>query len=395
MSYNAFSFKMPTRIHFGIGAIKQLGQIVADLGGKKIFLLTDGDIAKTPIIDAVKAALDGAGTDYILNTDAKPDPTIEQVDAMTKVFKASGADSIVSLGGGSPIDLAKAVAVLSTNEGSAKDYMFGGSKTVTNPAAPHVAIPTTAGTGSEVTGATVITDEENKIKLSITHDYVIPAAGLIDPELHIGMPKMITASTGLDALTHAIESYVSLNSEPISDAMGIAAIKLIGANLRTAVAQPTNLEARSNMAIASTIASVAFMNGGLGVIHGIAQSMGGLHHTPHGIANGLLLPYAMHRNYLGNFKKFTEIAVALGADVSGLSERDAAYEAVEMVFDLQEDVGVPATLPELANPVAEKDFEPIIEGTMAYRMLAINPVKLNAQDVRGILEHALNGRDYK
>jgi alcohol dehydrogenase class IV len=177
--------------------------------------------------------------------------------------------------------------------------------------------------------------------------------------------------------------------------MGIAAIKLIGANLRTAVAQPTNLEARSNMAIASTIASVAFMNGGLGVIHGIAQSMGGLHHTPHGIANGLLLPYALHRNYLGNFKKFTEIAVALGADVTGLSERDAAYEAVEMIFDLQEDVGVPTKLSELQHPVAEKDFEPIIEGTMAYRMLAINPVKLNAQDVRGILEHALNGRDYK
>jgi alcohol dehydrogenase class IV len=388
-----FIFKMPTRVNFGIGITKNLGDIVKSYGGTKVFVLSDPIIAASPIMESVRAGL--GDTPYDLYTDTKPDPTIEAVDTVTEVLKNSGCDIVVSVGGGSPIDLAKAITVLQTNEGSARDYMFGGSKTVTNKSIPHIAIPTTAGTGSEVTGATVITDTQNNIKLSITHDYVIPTAAIIDPALHIGMPKMITASTGLDALTHAIESYVSLNAEPISDAMGIQAIRLIGANLRKVVTDPANIEARSNMAIASTIASVAFMNGGLGVIHGIAQSMGGLHHTPHGIANGLLLPYAMHRNYVGNLEKFKNIAVALGENVDGLSDKDAAYKSVSSVFDLQEFVGVPLTLGELQNKVEEKDFGPIIDGTMAYRMLAINPVKLTEQDVRGILEHALNGRNYK
>ncbi|MDR1495829.1 MAG: iron-containing alcohol dehydrogenase [Clostridiales Family XIII bacterium] len=383
-----FIFKMPTRVHFGSGIVSNLSELVKEYGGTKVFIISDPVIASTPIMDAVKAGL--GDIPYIVYSDTKPDPTIEMVDEGTAALKATDCDLVVSVGGGSPIDLAKGITILQTNEGSARDYMFGGSKTVTNKSVPHIAIPTTAGTGSEVTGATVITDVQNNIKLSITHDYVIPTVALVDPQLHLGMPTLITASTGLDALTHAIESYVSLNASPVSDAMGLQAIRLIGANLRTAVADGSNIEARSSMAVASTIASVAFMNGGLGVIHGIAQSMGGLHHTPHGIANGLLLPYAMHRNYIGNLKKFREIAIALGEDVSGLSEREGAYRAVEAVFDLQSDVRVPNTLPDVE--VFEKDFGPIIEGTMAYRMLAINPVKLTDKDVRGILDHASAGR---
>jgi len=386
-----FSFKMPTRVHFGNGAVQNLATICKDLGAKKILVLTDPVIATTPILEAVKAALDSDGIAYEVYSDTRPDPSIGMVDGTVKVLKESGADAIVAVGGGSPIDLSKAVAMLATNEGSVKEYLFGGTKTVVNPSIPLVAIPTTAGTGSEVTAATVITDEENNIKLSVTHDYIIPKAAILDPQLHIGMPAFITATTGLDALTHAIESYTSLNAEPISDAMGLQAIRLIGENLRTAVANGGNIEARSNMACASLIASVAFMNGGLGVVHGIAQSMGGLHHTPHGVANGLLLPYCMDRNYVGNFAKFKNIAVALGADVDGLTEREAAYAAVDAVFDLQEDVRVPNKLSQV--DVEPKDFPPIIEGTMAYRLLAINPVKLAPTDIQGILDYAYKGRE--
>ncbi|MDR1572609.1 MAG: iron-containing alcohol dehydrogenase [Clostridiales Family XIII bacterium] len=385
-----FIFKMPTRVHFGNGVTKKLPDLCKELGGGKIFLISDPVIASTPIMTAVKAALDAGGADYELFTDTKPDPTIEMVDNTAKALADSGASIVVAVGGGSPIDLAKAVAMLQTNEGSVREYLFGGTKTVQNPSIPLIAIPTTAGTGSEMTAATVIGDMQNNIKLSVTHDYIIPKAALIDPQLHVGMPPIITASTGLDALTHAIESYVSLNAEPISDALGLHAMRLIGANLRTAVADGNNIEARSNMAVASLIASVAFMNGGLGVVHGIAQSMGGLHHTPHGIANGLLLPYAMDRNYVGNFRKFRDIAVALGIDVEGLSDRDAAYTAVEAVFDLQEDVRVPRTLKEI--DIEEKDFQAIIDGTMPYRLLAVNPCKLVEKDIRGILEKAYEGR---
>ncbi|MDR2089763.1 MAG: iron-containing alcohol dehydrogenase, partial [Clostridiales Family XIII bacterium] len=207
--------------------------------------------------------------------------------------------------------------------------------------------------------------------------------------LHVGMPPLITASTGMDALTHAIESYTSLNAEPISDALGIYAIKLIGENLRTAVANGQNLEARTNMAMAALIAGAAFVNGGLGVVHGIAQALGGLHHTAHGIANGVILPYAMRRNCVGNLKKFKDIAVALGENVEGLSAREAAYASVEAVHDLLLDVQAPASLPEIG--IAREDFGPIIEGTMGFRLLAINPCKLVEKDIEGILEAALSG----
>jgi alcohol dehydrogenase len=280
--------------------------------------------------------------------------------------------------------------MLQTNPGSVRDYLFGGAKTVTNVPIPLIAVPTTAGTGSEVTAASVITDTQKKIKLSVTHESMIPKIALVDPLLHIGMPRSITASTGLDALTHAIESYVSLNAEPFSDALAIYAMRLIGENLRTAVADGSNLSARTNMALASTIAGCSFLNGGLGVVHGIAQAMGGLHGTAHGIANGLILPYAMERNYVGNLEKFRNIAVALGQNVEGLSLREAAFESVNAVFGLVSDVYVPSSLKELG--ISPEDFPPLVEGTMNYRLLAINPCKLEEKDVEGILFRAYEGQ---
>jgi len=385
-----FLFKSPTRVHFGVGSIAKLGSIVRELGAKKAFVLTGSVVAKSPILTTVKESLDADGTPYITFAVPSGEPSVPSVDALADELKASGADVIVSVGGGGSIDLAKAAAALVTNEGSVKDYLFGGTKTVTNKPIFHIAIPTTAGTGSEVTAATVVDDPEKNVKLSISHEYIIPNVALIDPNLHLDMPAKVTAMTGFDALTHAIESYVSLNASPVSDTLGIAAIKMIGANLATAVHNGKDIEARSNMAVASTIAGIAFMNGGLGVVHGIAQSMGGLHHTPHGIANGLLLPYAMHRNYVGNPEKFANIAEALGKDIHGLSVEDAAKLSVDAVFDLQKDVGIPTTLGEV--DVYEKDFDPIIAGTMGYRLLPLNPVKLSEEDVRGILLHAAKGR---
>ena len=217
----------------------------------------------------------------------------------------------------------------------------------------------------------------------------MPLAAGIDPVMHRGMPPVVTASTGMDALTHAIESYVSLNAEPINEAFAEKAIQLIGENIRTATYDPTNLEARSNMAVASTIAAAAFVNGGLGAVHGIAQSMGGVAHTPHGIANALLLPYVMELNIKGAPGKFAKIAILLGENTDGCCEREAAEAAVKAVRTLVEDLHIPTKLHELKIPVGPEMFDTIVKGTMEYRLLSLNPVKVREQDVYEILNKAL------
>lgn len=382
-----FIFKMPAKVRFGEGIHTKLGTILKDeMGFNKVFIATDKGIVSTGIIDKIKTGLDQGGIDYIVYDELIPDPTIEVVDEAAEVLRKSGADVVLAVGGGSPIDTAKAMCMLQTHEGSVREYLFGGSKQVTKEIMPLVCIPTTAGTGSEMTAASVITNNQEKTKVSVTHENLIPKMAFIDPDLQMGMPPFITATTGMDALTHAIESYVSLNAEPISDAMGIAAIKMISDNIRLAVANGNNKEARTNMAIASTIAGVAFMNGGLGVVHGIAQTIGAVAHVAHGVANSLLLPYCMERNVVGNLEKFKNIAVAMGENVDGLSERDAAQAAIKAVFQLAEDLKVPMKLKDVG--VTREMFPEIIQGTMEYRMLGINPCKLKASDVNDILERA-------
>jgi len=381
-----FQFRMPAKIKFGVGISKTTAELCMELGAKKVFVLTDPNILKTNILDPVKESFENAKLPYEIYSDIIPDPDIETVDKTAEVLRSSGADLVVAVGGGSPIDTAKSICMLQTNEGTVRDYLFGGTKTVTNPCMPLICIPTTAGSGSEMTAAAVITDNQNKIKLSVTHDYLVPKVALVDPAIQLGMPGFITATTGLDALTHAIEAFVSLNASPVSDAMALQAMRLIGKYLRTAVANGNDMEARSNMAIASSIASVAFMNGGLGVVHGIAQSMGGVAHVAHGVANALILPYAMERNVVGNLEKFKEIAMALGENVEGLTLRDAADKAPEAVFKLAKDVRVPMKLTEVG--VKKEHFPDIIKGTMAYRLLAINPCKLQEKDIVEILEKA-------
>ena len=382
-----FIFKMPAKVRFGEGIHTKLGTILKDeMGFNKVFIATDKGIVSTGIIDKIKSGLDQGGIDYIVYDELIPDPTIEVVDEAAEVLRKSGADVVLAVGGGSPIDTAKAMCMLQTHEGSVREYLFGGSKQVTKEIMPLVCIPTTAGTGSEMTAASVITNNQEKTKVSVTHENLIPKMAFIDPDLQMGMPPFITATTGMDALTHAIESYVSLNAEPISDAMGIAAIMLISDNIRLAVANGNNKEARTNMAIASTIAGVAFMNGGLGVVHGIAQTIGAVAHVAHGVANSLLLPYCMERNVVGNLEKFKNIAVAMGENVDGLSERDAAQAAIKAVFQLAEDLKVPMKLKDVG--VTREMFPEIIQGTMEYRMLGINPCKLKASDVNDILERA-------
>src|SRR5665647_647329 len=332
---------MQAKVQFGVGITGKLGEILKEQGFNKVFIATGPIISKSEIMTKIKNALDKEEIEYTIYDKLNTEPTVKQIDSAAEILKKSGSDVVLAVGGGSPIDAAKAMCVLQTHEGSIADYLFGRTKVVNKKIMPLVCIPTTAGTGSEMTGISVVSDEERGVKLSIRDRYLTPRLAIIDPELHLDMPKFITATTGMDALTHAIESYISLNAEPISDAMGIYAIKLIGRNLRNVVNNGHDIEARTFMAIASTIAGVAFVNGGLGVVHGIAQSMGVVAHTAHGVANGLILPYAMKKNVVGNYEKFKDIAVALDEDISGITLENAALKAADAVFKLSKDIGIP------------------------------------------------------
>ena len=383
---NNFIFKCPTKVVFGVNQALNLDSILAPQKWKKIFIVTDKVIEATLTFQAIVEKLEADGYECFVYSDTVADPPIEVCDKAAEVLKKSNSDAVLAIGGGSSIDTAKAMGMLATNEGSIRDYLFGGTKTVTNKPLPLICIPTTAGSGSEVTASSVITDTQNDIKLSVTHEFLTPLYAVVDPVMHKGMPPIITASTGMDALTHAIEAYVSLNANILSDAYAEKAMVLISENIRTATFNPENITARSNMALASLMAATAFVNGGLGAVHGIAQAMGGIAHTPHGIANSLLLPYVMEMNLPGNIEKFANIARMLGCKIEGLSKRDQAELAVEAVSQMVIDLRIPRKLTEVK--VTKEMFPVIVKGTMEYRLLAVNPVKVREEDVYAILNKA-------
>lgn len=382
-----FIFRMPTKIRFGIGSSQNIGRVLKnELGFQKAFIATDKGIVNAGIIAKIEEGLQTGGLEYVIYDELITDPTVEVVDQAAEVLRKSGADVVIAVGGGSPIDAAKAMCLLQTHEGSCRDYLFGGSRSVSGPVMPLIAVPTTAGTGSELTAASVISNEQERTKVSITSDYLIPRMVFIDPQLHLSMSPFITATTGMDALTHAVEAYVSLNANPVSDMFALKAIEMTGKHLRTATAAGSDLEARCGMAVASTLAGAAFMNGGLGVVHGIAQTISAFSHVAHGTANGLLLPYCMERNVTGNLEKFKNIAVALGENAEGLSLREGADAAADAVFRLAQDLRIPMTLKEVG--VDRGLFGDIAEDVMNYRFLAVNPCKITERDVIEILENA-------
>lgn len=382
-----YVFKAPTKLYFGIGCSGKIGEICREYGANKVFVVTDKIISSLPEFDNILKSLEKSKLDYILYNDAVPEPPVEEIDKAAQVLKESGADLAVAVGGGSPIDTAKAICMLAKNEGSVRDYLFGGTKTVTNVPLPLICIPTTAGSGSEVTAASVITDNQKNIKLSVTHEYLIPKAAIIDPLMQKGMPQHITASTGMDALTHAIEAYMSLNAGIVSDSYAETAIRLISENLYTAVFSPDNIEARSNMAAASVMAAIAFVNAGLGAVHGISQAMGGIAHVPHGVANAMMLPYVMEKNFVGNMTKSAKIAKLLRKkNFCDTPLRDQAESVVKVLSDFASDLRIPRKLRDVG--VTQEMFPDIVKGTMGYRLLAVNPVKITEKDVYDILNKA-------
>lgn len=382
----SFVFKMPTRIVFGEGASADMAGLCREFGASKVMLVTDKIIGATPGFAAICSGLKAGNIDFVVYDNTVPEPPVEVVDKAADILKASGCELVIAVGGGSSIDNAKAICVLKTNEGSVREYLFGGSRTIQNRPLPLICVPTTAGSGSEVTASSVIEDKEKGIKLSITHEWVTPLVAVVDPIMQKDMPASITAATGMDALTHAVEAYVSNNAQPVTDALALQAITMIGQYLKTAVVNPHEMEARSAMAMASVLAAGAFANAGLGAVHGISQSMGGVAHVSHGVGNALLLPYVCEKNLPGRPERFAKIAELLGEKTQGLSLEAAAALCPKAMYKLLEDLDLPSHLHEVR--VTREMLPAIVEGAMSYRLLHLNPVKLSEKDIWEIIEKA-------
>ena len=373
--------------YFGPGAREVLPQEIKRLGLKKAFVSTDKDLIKFGVADKVLSVLNKAGIPYVVFSDIKPNPTVSNVNAGVKAFAESGADFILAIGGGSSIDTSKAIGIITNNPEFSDVVSLEGVAPTQKKSVPIIALPTTAGTAAEVTINYVITDEVNEKKMVCVDPNDIPAIAIVDAELMYTLPKGLTASTGLDALTHAIEGLITKGAWEMSDMFEIKAIEMITRYLETAVFEPTNAEARNGMAVAQYIAGMAFSNVGLGVVHGMAHPLGAIFDIPHGVANALLLPIIMEFNAPAALDKYVEIAKAMTVYKEGMSQEEAARAAVDAVRALSVRVGIPQHLSELG--IKESDLDKLAMAAIADVCTPGNPREVTKEIILDLYKKAL------
>jgi len=347
-------FQTKTRLVMGAGSSAQTGEELKAMGAKKVLIVTDKGIVNAGLLDQIMPSVKEAGIEAVVFDGVVPNPRINTVDGCIAMYRGEGCDSFLTVGGGSSMDTAKTAGVLATNPGGVLEYE--GPNLVKNDMPPMIAIPTTYGTGAEVSPGAIITNEHKKYKMGIGDDWhMSPAIAILDPMLLLNLPPQIAASTGMDALTHAVEAYVAAWAQPFSDAWNLQAIRMIAENLPPAVATNTDIEATANMLYASTMTGLAFSTAGLGFVHSMTHVLGGMLDMPHGVANALVLPYVMDYNLLACPKKFADIARAMGENVDGLPLLDAAEKSVEAVRKLSKRLGIPQTLSEVGVDPAKID----------------------------------------
>lgn len=386
LAEEVFGFFIPRVTLMGIGAHKEIGERVKALGGKKPFICTDKGITGAGITDQIaKIIKKDVGVDCVVFDETIPNPTDKNVEAGLKVFTDNKCDLIISLGGGSSHDCGKAIGVVATNGGKIHDYE--GIDQSTKPMPPFIAVNTTAGTGSEMTRFCIITDTSRKVKMAIVDWRVTPNLAINDPLLMAGMPPALTAATGMDALTHAVEAYVSTIATPVTDACALKAIELISENLRAAVANGGDMHARDRMAYAEYLAGMAFNNASLGHVHAMAHQLGGFYDLPHGVCNAILLPHVERFNMIAKMERFVDIAIAMGEPIAGMSARAAAERALDAIKQLSADVGIPTGLKELG--VKEKDLRTMAENAQKDACGLTNPRCPTLDDVIMIYKWAI------
>jgi alcohol dehydrogenase len=382
----AYPFSLPGVIYFGRGALDNLTAELKNLKSKKVFLVSDAGVANAGLVDKVAVYIKAADAEVIPYLEVEREPSVESLDRCLDLFMESGCDLIIGLGGGSPLDVAKGVSVLATCGGNILDYV--GLNLVPGKGIPKILIPTTSGTGAEVTKNAIFTDKKEQLKKGVVSIHLLPEVAIVDSDLTVSMPPHVTAETGMDALTHAIESYTSPKATLQTDLYALRAVELIGSSLRRAYAFGSDAKAREDMAIGSVFAGISLANAGVGAVHACAYPLGARFNMGHGVTNALLLPYIMERNLIGDLQKFANIARALGEVTEMMSLREQAELSYKAVFELSRDVGIPQKLD--CFGVKKEDISGLAEAAMQVtRLMDNNPKRLTLEEVKSCLYKAL------
>jgi len=380
-----YEIRVPGKVRFGAGCTETMGEEAVKIGAKRALIVTDPGIYKTTITGPVEEDLTKAGISVDVFSEAEPEPTYLKLNATAKELRKNNYNLLVAIGGGSSIDTAKGLSVLFAHGVIGQDY--GGVDKVPGPGVPLFACPTTAGTGSEVTNIAVFDDRERGLKEGVVSNYLFARVAFVDPTLTYGCPPKVTATSGMDALIHAIEGYTCNKATTFSDALALEAMRLIVGSLRQAVKNGLDKKARSQMSEGALFGGMAFMNSGCAAVHALAYPLGSQFHVPHGMANAMLLPYVMECNLSANLLRYATVAKMLGVPAEGLSDQETAEKGLEAAKALAADVGIPTHLRELGVP--KEALEVLATTTMnVTRLLANNPKELTIDDVRGIWEKA-------
>jgi len=380
-----YQIMFPGKVRFGVGALDTIGDEANKLAAKHALIVTDPGVYKAGLADSVKERLSKAKLSVDVFPEAEPEPTFPRLNAAAEQFGKESYDLLLGVGGGSSMDTAKGLSILLAHGGKGQDY--GGVDKVPGPGIPIFTLPTTAGTGSEVTNIAIFDDTEKGRKLGIVSPYLLARLALVDPTLTYGCPPKVTAASGIDALIHAIECYTGTKANTFSDALALEAMRLIAGNLRTAVKNGSDKEARNRMSEGALMAGIAFGNSGVAAVHALAYPLGSRFHVPHGVANGVLLPYVTECNLSANLPRYAIVAQMLGVKTQGLSLQKAAEKGLEAIKALAADIGIPLHLRDLGVP--REALEEMAVATMEVtRLLANNPKKLTLDDVRHIWQNA-------
>ncbi len=380
-----FKFYIPAINLMGAGCLQEAAADIQRHGYRKALIVTDKILGQIGVVGRLAALLAEHGIGAVVFDETRPNPTVANVEAGLAMIRAHGCDCVISLGGGSPHDCAKGIALVAANGGSIKDYE--GVDRSDKPQLPLIAINTTAGTASEMTRFCIITDESRQVKMAIIDKHVTPLMSVNDPELMLAKPAGLTAATGMDALTHAIEAYVSTAATPVTDASAVMAIALIAEHLRTAVHQGEDLHAREQMAYAQFLAGMAFNNASLGYVHAMAHQLGGFYDLPHGVCNAVLLPHVQAYNARVCAGRLKDVARHMGVDVSAMSDEQGAAAAIDAIRQLARDVKIPAGLEQLG--VRADDLDVLATNALKDACGLTNPRQATHAEIVAIFRAAM------
>ena len=388
MTHNISQFSFPNTIYFGAGAIDNLPEYIQNTGIKKPLLVTDPGMLDTAVFPKVEGILKAAGIEYAVFSKVNPNPLDSDIEKAVAVFKAQCCDGLIGLGGGSALDAAKVVQVIAAHGGRVNDYdiSFDGNQNIKGPLSPMIAIPTTAGTGSEVGSCSVITSVEQVRKFLVCSPLLRPAIALLDPELTVSLPASLTAGTGMDAFTHCVEALVVKDFHPMCDAIALKGIEYVAQYLEIAVKEPGNIDARGYMQMAAMMGAVAFQKD-LGAAHSLSHSLSAVSHVPHGLANAICIVPVMKFNKKECLKEYARVAACFGINTFGMSDEKAADKAIEAVADLNERIGIPKKLSQVG--VKEEDLEELADKAFLDGCHQTNPRKCTREDLMNLYRQAL------